>query len=296
MATTKGITTIKNKNLTPANANNSLQGLLSSPDVKNRFEELLGKKAPGFISSILSVANNNKVLFKCEPKTVIAAAALAAALDLPVNQNLGFAYIIPFNNSKEGRYEAQFQLGYKGYIQLAMRSGQYQTINAAIVYEGEIVNRNRFTGEFEFGERTSDKIIGYIAYFKLVNGFEKYNYMTVEEMQSHAKKFSKNYKGGTDKWGITDFNRMALKTVLKLLISKYGILSIEMQGAGQMAQALSNDGGVIDMKDNGEFDADFDGETIDSEIDSAGQQDAADGYRVGDELVNPDTGEVIGNA
>lgn len=294
MATTKGIT-IKNKNLTPANANNSLQGLLSSPDVKNRFEELLGKKAPGFISSILSVANNNKVLFKCEPKTVIAAAALAAALDLPVNQNLGFAYIIPFNNLKEGRYEAQFQLGYKGYIQLAMRSGQYQTINAAIVYEGEIVNRNRFTGEFEFGERTSDKIIGYIAYFKLVNGFEKYNYMTIDEMQAHAKKFSKNYKGGTDKWGITDFNSMALKTVLKLLISKYGILSIEMQGAGQMAQALSNDGGVIDMKDNGEFDADFDGETIDSEIDSDAQ-DPVDGYCVGDELVNPDTGEVIGNA
>lgn len=295
MATTKGIT-IKNKNLTPANASNSLQGLLSSQDVKNRFEELLGKKAPGFISSILSVANNNKVLFKCEPKTVIAAAALAAALDLPVNQNLGFAYIIPFNNSKEGRYEAQFQLGYKGYIQLAMRSGQYQTINAAIVYEGEIVNRNRFTGEFEFGERKSDKIIGYIAYFKLVNGFEKYNYMTIDEMQSHAKKFSKNYKGGTDKWGITDFNSMALKTVLKLLISKYGILSIEMQGAGQMAQALSNDGGVIDMKDNGEFDADFDGETIDSEVDSVIQHDAAEGYRVGDELVNPDTGEVIGNA
>lgn len=289
MATTKGIT-IKNKNLTPAGANNSLQGLLSSPDVKNRFEELLGKKAPGFISSILSVANNNKMLFKCEPKTVISAAALAAALDLPVNQNLGFAYIIPYGS------EAQFQLGYKGYIQLAMRSGQYQTINAAIVYEGEIVNRNRFTGEFEFGERESDKIIGYIAYFKLINGFEKYNYMTVDEMVSHAKKFSKNYKGGTDKWGITDFNSMALKTVLKLLISKYGILSIEMQGAGQMAQALANDGGIIDMKDNGEFDADFDGETIDSEIDSAAQPDAVEGYQVGNELVNPDTGEVIGNA
>lgn len=183
---------------------------------------------------------------------------MAASLDLPINQNLGFAYIIPYGN------EAQFQMGYKGYIQLAMRTGQYQTINAAEVYEGEIVKQNRFTGEYEFGEKTSDKIVGYIAYFKLVNGFEKYLYMSIEEMQAHAKKFSKNYKGGTDKWGITDFHSMAIKTVLKRLISKYGILSIEMQGQ-PMVDAITNDGGRMTMHDDGTLEAEFDGDTIDAD-------------------------------
>ena len=236
----------------------TIQGLVAQDDIKARFEELLGKKAPGFISSLLAVVNNNKLLAKANPKTVIAAGAMAASLDLPINQNLGFAYIIPYKD------EAQFQMGYKGYIQLAMRTGQYQTINAAEVYEGEIIKQNRFTGEYEFGEKTSDKIVGYIAYFKLVNGFEKYLYMSIEEMQAHARKFSKNYKGGTDKWGLTDFHSMAIKTVLKRLISKYGILSIEMQGQ-QMVDAITNDGGKMTMHDDGTLEADFEGDTIDTD-------------------------------
>lgn len=236
----------------------TIQGLVSQDSVKARFEELLGKKAPGFISSLLAVVNNNKLLARANPNTIVAAGAMAASLDLPINQNLGFAYIIPYGN------EAQFQMGYKGYIQLAMRTGQYQTINAAEVYEGEIVKQNRFTGEYEFGEKTSDKIVGYIAYFKLVNGFEKYLYMSIEEMQSHAKKFSKNYKGGTEKWGITDFHSMAIKTVLKRLISKYGILSIEMQGQ-PMVDAITNDGGKMTMKEDGTLEAEFDGDTIDAD-------------------------------
>lgn len=236
----------------------TIQSLVSQESVKARFEELLGKKAPGFISSLLAVVNNNKLLAKANPNTIVAAGAMAASLDLPINQNLGFAYIIPYGN------EAQFQMGYKGYIQLAMRTGQYQTINAAEVYEGEIVKQNRFTGEYEFGEKTSDKIVGYIAYFKLVNGFEKYLYMSIEEMQAHAKKFSKNYKGGTDKWGITDFHSMAIKTVLKRLISKYGILSIEMQGQS-MVDAITNDGGKMTMHDDGTLEAEFDGDTIDAD-------------------------------
>ena len=236
----------------------TIQSLVSQDSVKARFEELLGKKAPGFISSLLAVVNNNKLLAKANPNTIIAAGAMAASLDLPINQNLGFAYIIPYGN------EAQFQMGYKGYIQLAMRTGQYQTINAAEVYEGEIVKQNRFTGEYEFGDKTSDKIVGYIAYFKLVNGFEKYLYMSIEEMQAHAKKFSKNYKGGTDKWGITDFHSMAIKTVLKRLISKYGILSIEMQGQ-PIVDAITNDGGKMTMKEDGTLEADFEGDTIDTD-------------------------------
>ena len=236
----------------------TIQSLVSQDNIKARFEELLGKKAPGFISSLLAVVNNNKLLAKADPNTIVAAGAMAASLDLPINQNLGFAYIIPYGN------EAQFQMGYKGYIQLAMRTGQYQTINATEVYEGEIVKQNRFTGEYEFGEKTSDKIVGYIAYFKLVNGFEKYLYMSIEEMQAHAKKFSKNYKGGTDKWGITDFHSMAIKTVLKRLISKYGILSIEMQGQ-PMVDAITNDGGKMTMHDDGTLEADFEGDTIDTD-------------------------------
>lgn len=236
----------------------TIQSLVSQENVKARFEELLGKKAPGFISSLLAVVNNNKLLAKANPNTIIAAGAMAASLDLPINQNLGFAYIIPYKD------EAQFQMGYKGYIQLAMRTGQYQTINAAEVYEGEIIKQNRFTGEYEFGEKTSDKIVGYIAYFKLVNGFEKYLYMSIEEMQAHARKFSKNYKGGTDKWGLTDFHSMAIKTVLKRLISKYGILSIEMQGQ-QMVDAITNDGGKMTMHDDGTLEADFEGDTIDTD-------------------------------
>lgn len=276
MATTNGIA-LKKSNLKPASEEQTLKGLLGTDQVKNRFEELLGKKAPGFVSSLLAVVNNNKLLAKAEPKTVISAGAMAAALDLPINQNLGFAYIVPYGN------QAQFQMGYKGYIQLAMRTGQYKNINADVVYEGEIKNVNRFTGEFEFGDRTSDTVVGYMAYFKLTNGFEKYLYMTLEEMQAHAKRYSKNYKGGTDKWGLTDFHTMAIKTVLKRLLSKYGILSIEMMNGPQLSTALQNDGGVI--KDEGDhFDADFEGETV----------DVTPGDEVPD-FVDPDTGEIVNN-
>lgn len=259
MATTKGITIKNNAVLGATTTPKTLSGMLGSEDIKKRFNELLGKKAPGFISSLLAVVNNNKLLAKANPQTIITAAAMAASLDLPINQNLGYAYLVPYGN------EAQFQLGYKGYIQLAMRSGQYKTINACEVYEGEIVSTNRFTGAYEFGERTGDTIIGYMAYFELVNGFEKYLYMSMDEMQAHARKFSKNYKGGTDKWGIADFHSMAIKTVLKRLISKYGILSIEMQS---MATAITNDGGVIKETDNG-LEADFDGETIEADIEDS---------------------------
>ena len=265
----------------------TIQGLVAQDDIKARFEELLGKKAPGFISSLLAVVNNNKLLAKANPKTIVAAGAMAASLDLPINQNLGFAYIIPYGN------EAQFQMGYKGYIQLAMRTGQYQTINAAEVYEGEIVKQNRFTGEYEFGEKTSDKIVGYIAYFKLVNGFEKYLYMSIEEMQAHAKKFSKNYKGGTDKWGITDFHSMAIKTVLKRLISKYGILSIEMQGQ-QMVDAITNDGGKMTMHDDGTLEADFEGDTIDTDGMTIYQEESHTVITTEDGgTVNTETGEYM---
>ena len=286
MATTTGIE-LKKNTITAAKEAKTLKGMLEMPAYKNKFNEMLGKKAAGFMSSIIAVTNNNKYLAKANPATVIGAAAQAAMLDLPINQSLGFAYIVPYGN------EAQFQLGYKGYIQLAQRSGQYVDIGAKTVYEGELEYENRLLDKFKFGERTGDKVIGYLAYFRLTNGFEKMLFMELDDMIAHAKKYSKNYKGGTDKWGLTDFNTMAEKTVLKRLLSKYGPLSIE---SVQMSQALANDGGVVKMNESGEFDVDFDGETIDAEYEeTAAEEHGGDTYNVAGEIIDANTGEVVGH-
>lgn len=286
MATTTGIE-LKKNNIVAQKEAKTLKGMLEMPAYKNKFNEMLGKKAAGFMSSIIAVTNNNKYLAKANPATVIGAAAQAAMLDLPINQSLGFAYIVPYGN------EAQFQLGYKGYIQLAQRSGQYVDIGAKTVYEGELEYENRLLDKFKFGDRTGDKVIGYLAYFRLTNGFEKMLFMELDEMIAHAKKYSKNYKGGTDKWGLTDFNTMAEKTVLKRLLSKYGPLSIE---SIQMSQALANDGGIVKMNENGEFDVDFDGETIDAEYEEpAAEEHSGDTYNVAGEIIDANTGEVVGH-
>jgi len=217
----------------------NVKSLLANVGYKKRFEEILGKKAAGFMSSIVNLTNSETKLTKCDANSVIASAVVAATLDLPIDKNLGFAWIIPYGD------KAQFQMGYKGFIQLAMRTGQYKTINATEVYEGDIKHINRLSGEIEFDENNTkqDKIVGYIAYFKLLNGFEKPLYMTAEQMEKHAKKYSQTYKSkyqntvDSSKWS-TDFDSMAIKTVLKLLLSKYGILSIEMQTAIQADQGV----------------------------------------------------------
>ena len=287
MATTTGIE-LKKSNVIAQKEAKTVKGMLETPAFKKKFEEMLGKKAAGFISSIIAVTNSSNYLMKADPATVIGAAAQAAMLDLPINQSLGFAYIVPYKGA------AQFQLGYKGYIQLAQRSGQYADIGAKTVYEGELEYENRLLDKFRFGERTSDKVIGYLAYFRLTNGFEKMLYMTIDEAQAHAKKYSQNYKGGTDKWGIADFNVMAEKTVLKRLLSKYGPLSIE---SIQMSQALANDGGVISMNNDGDFDVNFSGETIDAETETEESTDKPaenhDTYIVGGEVIDAETGEVV---
>ena len=289
MATTTGIE-LKKNNITAQKEAKTVKGMLETPAFKKKFEEMLGKKAAGFISSIIAVTNSSNYLMKADPATVIGAAAQAAMLDLPINQSLGFAYIVPYKGA------AQFQLGYKGYIQLAQRSGQYADIGAKTVYEGELEYENRLLDKFRFGERTSDKVIGYLAYFRLTNGFEKMLYMTIDEAQAHAKKYSQNYKGGTDKWGLADFNVMAEKTVLKRLLSKYGPLSIE---SIQMSQALANDGGVISMNNDGDFDVNFSGETIDAETETEESTDKPaenhDTYIVGGEVIDAETGEVVNN-
>jgi len=166
--------------------------------------------------------------------SVVAAAAVAASLDLPINPSLSFAHIVPYS----GR--AQFQMGWRGFVQLGIRTDKYKTINASRVFEGEIKSYNHITGEMEFNlsGKKSSKIVGYVAYFKLLNGFEKYYYMTLEEVKAHGKKYSKIFDNPKGRWQL-DFDLMGLKTVIKMLLSKYGILSIDMQ------KAITHDQGVM---------------------------------------------------
>lgn len=220
----------------PAARTASLRLLLSEEKTKERFNELLGKRAPGFISSILSATANNKLLGECEPQSIITAAAMAASLDLPINANLGMAALIPFREG--GVAKCQFQIMTRGYTALAIRSGQYRLMNTAAVHEGMLKSYNRITGEMEFDPTAEEtgKIVGYVAYLKMLNGFEKFLYMTVEQIEAHAKRYSKAYQKGYGPWK-DDRDAMSKKTVLKLLLSKWGLLSIEIQHAIQADQA-----------------------------------------------------------
>lgn len=225
MATTKSLKNqLQSKNNAPQQPTTvqTLKGLLASPTLKKRFEEILDKRAPQFMTSIVNLYSSEKTLQKCDPMSVISSAMVAATLDLPVDKNLGYAWIVPYGN------QAQFQLGYKGYIQLALRTSQYRAINVIEVYEGQLKRWNPLTEELEldFEAKQSDKVIGYAGFFELINGFRKTVYWTREQIEAHRKKYSKSDFGWKN-----DFDAMAKKTVLKSLLSKWGILSIEMQNA-----------------------------------------------------------------
>ena len=223
-----------------------VKSLLSAESTKKRFEEILGQKAPQFMASLTSLVSSSTNFNDVDGNTIIASALIAATLDLPINPSLGFAYIIPYNVKVGDAWvkKAQFQMGYKSFLQLALRTALYQTINATEVYEGELTSRNRLTGDCNIDEskKTSDKVIGYAAYFRLLNGFQKVLYMTVEQIQAHGKRFSKSYDNKDGLWK-KDFHSMAMKTVLKLLLSKYGILSVEMQKAIVADQAIVDESG-----------------------------------------------------
>lgn len=201
---------------------NTVKGLLDSPSYKKRFEEVLDKKAPQFMSSIVNLVNGDDFLKAVDQKSVIASAMVAATLDLPIDKNLGYAWVVPYAG------KAQFQLGYKGYIQLALRTGQYKSINVVEICEGELIKWNPLTEEIDidFDKRKSDAVIGYAGYFELINGFKKTVYWSKEQIEKHKRRFSKSGKV----WN-TDFDAMAKKTVLRNMLSKWGILSIEMQMA-----------------------------------------------------------------
>lgn len=237
------------------------KAFLQKAEVQKKFSELLGKKSQGFVTSVLQIIASNDMLSEADHNSIYNAAMTAAVLDLPLNNNLGFAYIIPYRTKqRDGSYKvlAQFQMGYKGYIQLCQRSGQFKTISATPVYEGQLVEEDPLTGfQFEWDAKQSDKVVGYAAYFELLNGFQKIFYMTKEEVESHGERFSKTYG---QKYGIwqKDFDSMAIKTVLKLLLSKYAPMSVEMQRAVISDQVEITDAEAMEVNyiDNGETEED----------------------------------------
>lgn len=221
----------------------TLQQLLNSAGIRRRFEELLDTSAPSFMSSILTIFKTNSKLQDCSPNSILTAAGIAAALKLPINPGLGFAFIVPYKG------QATFQLGAKGFVQLAMRSGQYRTLHAGAVREGQIKDIDFVTGEIIRGEKTSDTVVGYVAYMELINGFNKALFMTVDELQAHAERYSQSYaydlrSGRKSSVWSTNFDAMARKTVLKRLLSNFGIISIDQQSAA-LATALQADQAVI---------------------------------------------------
>ena len=226
------------------------KNLFARQDVRAKFEEMLGSRAPQFITSVLQISASNELLSKADPMSIYNSAAVAATLDLPLNNALGFAYIVPYNEKqKDGSYKAvaQFQLGYKGLVQLAQRSGQFKAISVSPIYEGQLVSENPLTGFiFDFSVK-SDKVIGYASYFALVNGFEKTLYMSNEELQKHGIRFSQTFKRGFGLWK-DDFDGMAKKTVLKLLLSKFAPSSVAMQKAVISDQSIIKDAETLDVE------------------------------------------------
>ena len=209
-----------------------LDAMFKQDSVQARFQRMLGKKAQGFISSVLTVVSQNKLLQNVDMRTVLSAASIAASLDLPILPSLGRAWIVPYKGV------AQFQIGYLGYVELAQRSGLYKSINVNTVYEGEVVKWNKFTEELTYGEQEGDAAIGYCASFELLNGFRKVVYWTKDAVIKHAKRFSKSYNSSSSPWQ-SDFDAMAMKTVLKSIL-KFAPKSIEMQNAVTFDQAVIN--------------------------------------------------------
>jgi recombination protein RecT len=236
---------------------------ITSPATQKYLTDLLHERKGQFVSNITALVANNANLQECEPYTVMFAALKATALNLPIEPSLGMAHVIPYKNKKRGITEAQFQLGYKGFQQLALRTGQYKCINTTEVREGELVKRNRLTGQIEWNwieddnVRLKKPIIGYVNYFCLLNGFESIFYMSKEEVETHALRYSQTYKSTIayikeqSKW-TTDFDAMALKTVIKLNLSKNGVLSTELQEAIRADQSVMREENKYEYIDNEE--------------------------------------------
>lgn len=212
----------------------SHKDFFNSPAVKNKISEVVSGKSDQFIASLLSIVNNNKLLSSADNNSILTAAMKAATLNLPIEPSLGFAYIVPYKR------QAQFQLGYKGLIQLAIRSGQIKNINSGIIYKAQFKSYDPLfeTLEVDFTQ-PEDEVAGYFATLELLNGFKKLIYWTKERAYNHGKRFSRSF--GNSPWQ-TDFDAMAQKTLLKQIISKYAPLSTELQ------EAITDDNKTEDEK------------------------------------------------
>lgn len=229
----------------------TVKGFMALPSTQKRVKELLGNRSSEFMTSVSSMIGADDKLAACEPVSLFMACLTAAALELPINKNLSFAHIVPYRNNNARVTEAQFQMGWKGYVQLAQRSGQYQTISTTEVHEGQLVAEDPLEGNtYDWSAKESDKIIGYVAFIKLNNGFKKDFYMSKEAILKHADKYSKAYNHGRGFGPWKDnFDAMALKTVLKLLISKWGPMSVQMQRAVEVDSAVIKEDGTPDYLD-----------------------------------------------
>jgi len=207
-----------------------LKEMLSAQSVQEQFQNVLKENAGAFVASVIDLYNTDKTLQACDPKSVVMEALKAASLKLPINKSLGLAWIVPFKN-KQGQFIPTFEIGYKGYLQMALRTGAYRFINGDVVYEGELTKRDKLTGEIDIsGDRSGDKKIGYFAFLETLNGFRKTIYMSTEEVIAHARRFSQSFGSSYGPW-TSDFDQMAIKTCFRALISKYGLMSVEMQSA-----------------------------------------------------------------
>lgn len=235
----------------------SLTAYLTNDAVKNQINNVIGgKNGSRFVSSIISAVQVNPALQKCTNPSILSAALLGESLKLSPSPQLGQYYMVPFNNNKKGYKEAQFQLGYKGYIQLAIRSGQYKKLNVLAIKEGELVRFDPLNEEIEVNliddeeVREETETIGYYAMFEYTNGFKKAMYWSKKKMEAHALKYSKGYqaKKGYTFWE-KDFDAMAYKTMLRQLISKWGIMSIDMLSAMDADMAVIHEDGTKDYVD-----------------------------------------------
>lgn len=236
----------------------NLTAYLTSDAVKSQINKVIGgNNGDRFVSSIISAVQANASLKDCTSPSIVSAALLGYSLKLSPSPQLGQYYLVPFYNRKKGVSEAQFNLGYKGYIQLALRSGQYKKLNVLAIKEGELINYNPLDEEIEVKliddeeERENAKTIGYYAMFEYLNGFKKTMYWSKAKMESHALEYSQGYKA---KKGYTfwekDFDSMAYKTMLRQLISKWGIMSIDMQSALDSDMGVIKEDGTVDYVDN----------------------------------------------
>lgn len=228
--------------------------MISTPGYQKMINNTLRdpKKAQRFVASITSAVATNPALQECDPATILSGALLGESLNLSPSPQLGQYYLVPFNNTKKGCKDAQFQLGYKGYIQLALRSGYYKHLNVIAVKAGELVHFDPLTEDVEVNlnpdelARENSATVGYLAMFEYLNGFRKTIYWSREKMENHALRYSKGYaaKKGYTFWE-KDFDAMAFKTMLRQLISKWGVMSIDLQTAFEADAVAAEDGDYI---------------------------------------------------